>query len=313
MNADKSPADGLPKALSTPVAARLKRRMNVAGLMAGMVFLGNTVQAQTYYSEQRYATINESPLAGPAPSTSNQAGHSVAAQRPSERRTTKASTQSGPDDFAAPYAPVHVQQGQQPCWDAAARYQNVKGLNPWLLYAVAYVESRHNPAAIGRNNNGSYDLGLMQINSTWFPTLKKYGIQPQLLTNACASTFVGAWVLAQTIQRYGFTWQAIAAYNVGSVDTPRRRAIGYAYAKKVYAAYDLLTRRAGRVPGMGDPMRVLGMSEQTGRPTQAMTLASMDSIRQQTLETRAMAQAAPLIPGVTGSADDDRAVAPIKN
>lgn len=224
------------------------------GVLAGLgLFLTiASAQAQTYYSEQRFAAIPSNSLSTPPV----RAETAVKGRRTRRGPAQKSRGQQSPpalgqfgglpqEPMALQSVSVHIQQGQQPCWDAAARYQNVRGLNPWLLYAVAYVESRHNPNAVGRNTNGSYDLGLMQINSTWFPTLKRYGIQPKLLTNACASTFVGAWVLAQTIHRYGFTWQAIAAYNVGSVDTPRRRAIGYAYAKRVYAAYDLLTRRAG--------------------------------------------------------------------
>ncbi len=126
----------------------------------------------------------------------------------------------------------------RPCWEAAgARH----GIDPWLLYAVAYVESRYHPEAISPpNHDGSRDIGLMQINSTWLPTLRSYGVPRAALRNACASTYIGAWVLADNFRRYGYSWQAIAAYNVGSLDTPRRRTIGYAYASKVYAAYQSL-------------------------------------------------------------------------
>jgi hypothetical protein len=69
------------------------------------------------------------------------------------------------------------------CWeDAAARY----GVNPYLLYAIAKTESNLNPSAINRDNkNGSYDIGLMQINSRWLPTLRKYGIEESQLWDAC--------------------------------------------------------------------------------------------------------------------------------
>ena len=134
--------------------------------------------------------------------------------------------------------PIHLENGQQPCWDAAAKYEH---LDPWLLYAVAYVESHHNPYAISKNRNGSYDIGLMQINSSWLPELYRDGITQKTLSNACASTFVGAWVLAKGIRHYGYSWKAIASYNVGNVEDPRRRQIGLNYAKKVYAAYHKLS------------------------------------------------------------------------
>ena len=145
--------------------------------------------------------------------------------------------------FQSSASTIAMQQGQKPCWDEAARYH---GLDPWLLYAVAYTESSHNPNVISKaNRNGTYDIGLMQINSVWLPTLKKYGISQQTLTNACASTYVGAWIMAQNVRRYGYSWKAIAAYNVGSVEDPRRREIGYRYARKVYAHYDALAARHG--------------------------------------------------------------------
>lgn len=136
---------------------------------------------------------------------------------------------------------IEWQDGARPCWDAAgARH----GIDPWLLYAIASVESNYNPKIISRpNSNGTRDLGLMQINSTWLPTLRSNGVPSQAVFNACASTYIGAWIMAKNFRRYGYSWQAVAAYNVGTLNTPRRYAIGLAYAKKVYAAYGRLTRQ----------------------------------------------------------------------
>lgn len=123
-------------------------------------------------------------------------------------------------------------KGGQPCFEEAARYHNV---DPWLLMSIAYVESRFNPKAVNRNKNGSYDTGMMQINSIWHSTLKKKGIDKSLLTDACASTYIGAWILSSNIKRYGYNWRAIGAYNSGN---PK---LGLAYAKKVYAAHAKIT------------------------------------------------------------------------
>lgn len=138
---------------------------------------------------------------------------------------------------------VSWEDGARPCWtEAGTRH----GIDPWLLYAIAYVESRHNPYIISRpNGNGTRDLGLMQINDTWLSTLSQYGIPRAALFNACASTYIGAWIMAKNFRRYGYSWQAIAAYNVGTLDTPRRQQLGYAYAKKVYEAYAILTANRG--------------------------------------------------------------------
>lgn len=141
------------------------------------------------------------------------------------------------------HAEIHTQRSANPasCWDSAAKYQ---GLDPWLLYAVAATESSHNPNVISKpNSNGTYDIGLMQINSSWLPELRKHGITQEKLMDGCTSIYVGAWILSKSIRRYGYSWEAIASYNTGSVDTPRRRQLGLKYASKVYSNYDKFKRQ----------------------------------------------------------------------
>lgn len=111
------------------------------------------------------------------------------------------------------------------CWeDVGQKY----GINPQVLYAIAKTESSLNPKAINRNRNGTYDVGLMQINSSWFPALVKLGIKEENLYHPCTSIEVGAWILAQNIRRFGYSWDAIGAYNSSKPNLRLR------YAKKVY-------------------------------------------------------------------------------
>jgi soluble lytic murein transglycosylase-like protein len=108
------------------------------------------------------------------------------------------------------------------CWnEVGLRY----GINPYLLYAIAKTESRLDPHAVNRNNgNGSYDVGLMQINSAWLPRLRAMGIREEQLFDACVNLEVGAWILAQNMQRLGSSWTAVGAYNATSAD----RRLSYA-------------------------------------------------------------------------------------
>ena len=111
------------------------------------------------------------------------------------------------------------------CWkEAATRY----GVNEQLLYAIAKTESGLNPSAINRNKNGSYDIGLMQINSSWFPVLRKYGLSEAHVWDPCTNIQVGAWILAQNMYRLGNSWEAVGAYN--SSKAPYRLR----YAQKVF-------------------------------------------------------------------------------
>ncbi|MFX7866290.1 lytic transglycosylase domain-containing protein, partial [Acinetobacter baumannii] len=78
------------------------------------------------------------------------------------------------------------------CLDDAANYYR---LDPTLVRAIAWHESGMRPLAVNRNSNGSVDVGLMQINSSWFPTLARVGIAPEHLWNPCVNAYVGAWIL----------------------------------------------------------------------------------------------------------------------
>lgn len=135
------------------------------------------------------------------------------------------------------------ENNRSPCWVEAARYHNV---DPWLLYAMANVESKFNPSALNtKNKNGTRDIGLMQINSSHLEMLRRQNISEHHLMNACASTFIGAWVLSEKIKRYGYSWRAVAAYNVGSLNTDGRVATGRRYAGAVHDSYVKLTQKYG--------------------------------------------------------------------
>jgi len=96
------------------------------------------------------------------------------------------------------------------CFDEAARYQKV---NPLILRAIAWQESRNRPDALHKNTNGSTDYGLMQINSVHLPTLKQYGISSDTLMDPCKNVYIAAWHLRQQMNKYGNTWQAVGAYH----------------------------------------------------------------------------------------------------
>lgn len=136
--------------------------------------------------------------------------------------------------IAALYAPSAMA-----CYErAAAAY----GLEPELVLAVAWMESRWNPKAININTNGSEDLCAMQINDQHLKRLGQYGItRDLLLTDLCTCAYTGAWILATEIRRENSIWKGVASYHTGPAGNPERRAW---YANSVKGIYEALKRGA---------------------------------------------------------------------
>lgn len=84
-----------------------------------------------------------------------------------------------------------------------------------LLQAIKEVESGGSRGApISANRNGTEDIGLMQINSSWLATLRKHGISKEGLLDTCVNFYVGAWILRQAINEAdGDVWAGVGAYH----------------------------------------------------------------------------------------------------
>ena len=124
---------------------------------------------------------------------------------------------------------AQIKPEHEVCFDkASARYS----IDKKILKAIAKTESGFQERIVSRpNSNSNVDIGMMQINSSWLPTLKQYGISERHLLNACTNIYVGAWILANNFVSHGRTWRAIGAYNS---PTFSNQAI---YARKVYSNY----------------------------------------------------------------------------
>ena len=100
------------------------------------------------------------------------------------------------------------------------------------LMGIMRVEGGHSGQAIA-DRNGTYDLGVMQINTLWVPQLARlwhvdYATAYRAVRdNGCENVYVGAWVLKQKIAQTGTIYNGIADYHSA---TPSR---GMPYADKV--------------------------------------------------------------------------------
>lgn len=100
------------------------------------------------------------------------------------------------------------------CFDKAS---HIYGTPKKLMVVIAYVESGLNPKAFNRNRNGSYDIGIMQINSSNIAKLIRAGIiqSEKDLWSPCKNIMAGGYILRECIVRHGLNWKAVDCYNKG--------------------------------------------------------------------------------------------------
>ncbi|WP_186800566.1 transglycosylase SLT domain-containing protein, partial [Escherichia coli] len=87
------------------------------------------------------------------------------------------------------------------CFDLAGRDYKI---DPDLLRAISWQESRYRVNAIGINPVTGYGSGLMQVDSQHFNELARYGIKPEhMTTDPCMNIYTGAYYLAIEFEKWG--------------------------------------------------------------------------------------------------------------
>ena len=145
---------------------------------------------------------------------------------------------------------------QAECFIKAGQWYSI---DPDYLRAIAWQESRYNPAATNTNINKdgkpeSTDYGLMQINSITMSRLKKEypGLSKEkLLSDPCLNIFIGAMLLRRNFNQYGTTWLAVGMYNAGMKNMPLTIKNRYNYAMLIDGHYKAI--KAGKIPRKAFP------------------------------------------------------------
>lgn len=121
------------------------------------------------------------------------------------------------------------------CVAHAAETFRVPELPLWVLLDV----EAGRVGAVSRNTNGSYDIGPMQINSSWLKRLGPAGISEHMIRdNLCINIYVGTWIFAKELQRHGGDMpKAFATYHS---PTPRFQ---YRYLGLIQSALERRVQR----------------------------------------------------------------------
>lgn len=137
------------------------------------------------------------------------------------------------------------------CFDMAGRDYRI---DPDLLRAISWQESKWVVNAIGKNPGTGYGAGLMQIDSQHHARLAEFGIKPEhLVTDACLNIYTGAYYLALAFRKWGVSWEAVGAYNAGFRRTDRQALRRLEYARKIEAVYRAI--KANKNAGKTRPVK----------------------------------------------------------
>lgn len=137
-------------------------------------------------------------------------------------------------------SPAHASGGTDAFSAASTRYripkplllaiaQQESSLKPWVVNIAGkdfHPRSREEALRLihaARSRKLSHDIGIMQINNWWLDRLR---ISPETALDPPNNVMLGAWILAQEIQRHGYNWKAVGAYHSPN----RSRQVAYAHA-----------------------------------------------------------------------------------
>lgn len=163
--------------------------------------------------------------------------------------------------FSSTLLAVFAASSHADCIDDAAAHH---GVNSHVLRAIGWHESRLKPEAVGKNTNGTVDLGAFQINSMHLPLLQQYGVDRGALMDGCTSAYVGAWHYKRQIQQLGNTWAAVGAYHSR---TPARTAWYANQIASIMMKWGVLPK--GPLPYSGVPLLAPNQSMASARKPQA--------------------------------------------
>lgn len=101
--------------------------------------------------------------------------------------------------------------------DIFKKYEKEYGISYFLMKSIAITENaKFDENAIMHNTNGTRDIGLMQINTSWKHWMPEAGITNEKLKDVDFNIKVAFMIVDRIIQQHGYSWDAIGRYHSGT-------------------------------------------------------------------------------------------------
>ena len=127
----------------------------------------------------------------------------------------------------APPVPLVEQPATAYCIVTAAHRYNIPVDG---LLSILLTEGGR-PGMASPNENGTFDLGVMQVNTVWLkPKSPLYGYvtADALKNDLCVNIHAAAWILASQMIRAGDIWRGVGRYH-----SPGNSALAWGYMNRV--------------------------------------------------------------------------------
>ena len=101
--------------------------------------------------------------------------------------------------------------------DIFLKYEKEFGISYFLMKSIALTENAgFDNDAIMKNENGTIDIGLMQINSMWKYWLPEENITHQKLKDPDFNIKIAYTIVSKIIEQHGYSWDSIGRYHSGT-------------------------------------------------------------------------------------------------
>lgn len=101
--------------------------------------------------------------------------------------------------------------------DIFKKYEKEFGISYFLMKSIAITENaKFDTNAVMKNKNGTKDIGLMQINTSWIEWMPEQKITIEKLKDVDFNIKIAFIIVDDIIKRHGYSWNSIGRYHSGT-------------------------------------------------------------------------------------------------